>query len=318
MGQLGWVWSRQYFPLIYTLRNLVTILKRRFKIKRKAQYNRANVTIPLSEKMTEAIYDFLQFFKQQIRNLRNSENNVQTLVIYTDAGPTGGGIKLFKRIKGQETMIQQLRCTFSSCSPLISKNWYSTQMEQRVQLFALENAEKFSFQYLQIYTDSQNSATILLNPQKRFTDDRYLSPIYKILRQYISVEVHWGSRDDPNIVDCDRITRSDLVSPTKIFFEKFISITSIYPNFVQNKQNSFYREWTPKPRDLSILPIEFSLSLKRKILFKISILNFPVFVVIPKFSMFSQWFSFHTIFEVPIVPPFFTTQRESQGVVLCF
>ena len=105
-------------------------------------------------------------------------------------------------------------------------------MEQRVQLFDLEIAEHFSFQHLEIYTDSQNSATILLNPQKRYDDYRYLNPIYEILGQYLSVEVHWVPRDDPDIVDCDRMTRSDIVTPSRNFFEKFIEITGIHPNFV--------------------------------------------------------------------------------------
>ena len=110
VGQLGWIWSRQYFPLIYTLRNLVTLLQRRFKIKRKSQYSRVTVKIPLSEELSESIYDFLHFFKQQVRNLKNTEDDVHTLVIFTDVGPTGGSVKFFRKFKGQKTLIQQIRC----------------------------------------------------------------------------------------------------------------------------------------------------------------------------------------------------------------
>ena len=146
---------------------------------------------------------------------------------------------------------------FSSC--IKGLVFYTNGTKSTV--FALENAEQFSFHHLEVYTNSQNSVTMLLNPQKRYDDYRYLNPIYEILGQYLSVEVHWVPRDDPDIVDCDRIARSDLVNPTRSFFEKFISITSIHPNFVKNNQNNFYNDWVPKPNDLIILPMEFSLSL---------------------------------------------------------
>ena len=145
---------------------------------------------------------------------------------------------------------------------------------------------------------------MLLNPQKRYADWRYLTPIYELLAQYTSVEVHWVPRDDPDITDYDAIARSDIVIPTDCFFEKFIEITSVHPNFVENKQNSFYQDWKPKPFDLLILPMEFSLSLKKKLFYKISILEIPIFIVIPKFSMLNQWFSYRTLFEIPIAPPF--------------
>ena len=240
------------------------------------------------------------------------------MVLYTDAGPTGGGVKIFRKIYGEKILLQQTRCTFASCSNLVSQNWYSTLMEQRVQLFALENTEQFSFQHLEIYTDSQNAATMLLNPQKRYSNYKYLSPIYELLSQYTSVEVHWVPRDDPHIVGCDEIARDDIITPTENFFEKFIQITAIHPNFVKNHQNSFYQHWKPRRFDLLILPLQFSLSIKKQLLYKISILDFPVFIVMPKISMLNQWFSYNTLFEIPIEPPFFSTPRHVQAIVFCF
>ena len=303
--------------MVYTIRHFVTIIKRIFKIKKKIHYNKTNIVIPLSKELAETFYEFLEFFRQLIINIRNTENQICTLVIYTDVGPTGGGVKIFEKRQGKETLLQRLRCVFPSCSPLVSRNWYSTQMEQRVQIFALEDAENFEHKHLEIFT-SNNSAEMLVNPQKRYSDYRYLNRIYKKLRNYVSLGVRWVPRDHPHIEDCDSIARSDLITPTEEFFHQFFSVTSTCPTFVQDHQNSFYTKWKFKPLDLIILPSEFSLSLKRKILYRISILEFPVFVVIPKITMLSQWFKYYTMFEIQIGPPFFVTQLATKGIVLCF
>ena len=66
VGKLGNVCPREYFPLVFTFRRLVTLIKRQFKIHKKITYSRAKLQVSLSEEMELLIYRFLFFFKRKL------------------------------------------------------------------------------------------------------------------------------------------------------------------------------------------------------------------------------------------------------------
>ena len=114
------------------------------------------------------------------------------------------------------------------------------------------------------------------------------------------------------------MARADIVIPTEEFFREFYKHTHVFPRFIANEQNSFYRSWKPRNNDLLILPYEYSIMKKRKLLLKIATLRTRTFVILPNTVILTKLFQLNVVFHTNFNYPYFTCQRNCRASVVLF